>query len=62
MENVKDNNQTIEEKYKRLYEFTKSILLAHNRPQDYENNYEVMLAELTIKSFEVESRTTLPRL
>ena len=55
MENVENNNQTIEEKYKRLYEFTRSILLAHNLPKDFEYNYEIMLAKLTIKSFEKES-------
>jgi len=55
MENVKDNNQKLEEKYKRLYEFTRSILLAHYLPQDFENNYEVMLAKLTVESFENES-------
>ena len=47
-----ENKQTLEQKYKRLYEFTKSLLLATILPKDFENNYEVLLAEETIKQIE----------
>ena len=46
--------QNLEEKYKRLYKFTKSLLLATHSPKDFENNFEVQLAEKTIKEFGAE--------
>ena len=54
MEDVNKNNQSLEEKYSRLYEFTYSLLLAHNLPKDFEDNYEVRLAEKTIKEFKIK--------
>ena len=48
---MKENNQTLEEKYIRLYEFTINVLLAHNSPSDFENNYEIVLAKETIEGF-----------
>ena len=52
MEAVENNNQTLEEKYKRLYEFTRGLLLATSLPKEFEQNYEVRLAKETIKNFE----------
>lgn len=49
MEKVENNTQTLEERYIRLYEFTRNVLLANHLPSDFEDNYELRLAEETIK-------------
>jgi hypothetical protein len=52
MENIEDNKQTLEERYERLYKFTRGVLLATHLPQDFENNYEIRLAKETIKNIQ----------
>ena len=46
-----ENNQTLEEKYERLYKFTRNVLLASYLPPDFEQNYEIVLAKETISKF-----------
>lgn len=46
-----NTQESLEAKYIRLYEFTRSVLLSTKLPSEFEDNYEIKLAKETIESF-----------
>ena len=47
------DNKTIEYYYKRLWEFTESVLLSTKSPLEFEDNYEVILAKKIIEKIKL---------